>query len=201
MRLSECDVVDRQLSDDEVLLKLHTDWCTRCRQADCLKEGRGEIMLQLTLVVCPHPGRVRELRKILEDVKHRQQLLHDDHLYNKTSTQKQRILSLPFTVMTKFLQELRIQLFEGNMSKVLVLNVWECDSLRTLPAELGRHTSLRTLSIDHCPSLHALPAELGRLQGLRTLSIDHCPSLDALPAELGRLQDLTDLGIKNCPLL
>ena len=91
MRLAECDVVDRQLSDDEVLLKLHTDWCTRCRQADCLKEGSGEIMLELTLVVCPHPGRVRELREILEDVKHRQQLLHDDHLYNKTSTQKQRI--------------------------------------------------------------------------------------------------------------
>ena len=78
---------------------------------------------------------------------------------NKTLIQKQRILSLSFIVMTKFLQELQRQMFEGNMSKVLVLNVWECDSLKTLPAELGRYASLRTLSIDHCPSLYALPAD------------------------------------------
>ena len=71
----------------------------------------------------------------------------------------------------KFLQELPTQLFEENMNKLLMLNIWECESLRTLPAELGSLTSLRTLSIDDCRLLNALPAELRRLRYLTDLIV------------------------------
>ena len=129
-------------------------------------------MLELTLVMCPHPGRDRELRRILENVKHRQELLRDDYLSSMSCTQRQHTLSIPFTVMrTKFLQGLPIQLFEENMSKVLVLNIWECESLRTLPAELGSLTSWRTVSIDDCHLLNALLAELPRLRYLTDLIV------------------------------
>ena len=156
-------------------------------------------MLELTLVKCPHPDRDRELRRILENVEHRQELLRDIYLRSTSCTQRQRTLSIPFTVMrTKFLQELPMQLFDQNMKQVLVLNIWECESLRTLPAELGRLTSLRTLSIDDCRSLDALPAELGRLRYLTVLRIKNCPLLQALPRSLGNLMGLGTLRIEEC---
>ena len=57
------------------------------------------------------------------------------------------------------------------MNKLLILNICEWESLRTLPAELGSLTSLRTLSIDDCLLLNALPAELRRLRYLTDLIV------------------------------
>ena len=75
------------------------------------------------------------------------------------------------------------------------------DKLTSLPAELGRLTSLRTLDLCFCKKLTSLPAELASLVSLRTLNLSFCNALTSLPAELGSLSSLRTLELCCCKSL
>ena len=61
------------------------------------------------------------------------------------------------------------------------LDLTYCSALTSLPAELGRLTSLRTLTLSGCEALTSLPAELANLTSLRTLELSYCDALTGMP--------------------
>ncbi|KAK9145300.1 hypothetical protein Sjap_005203 [Stephania japonica] len=87
-----------------------------------------------------------------------------------------------------------------NLPALQYLELFCCDQLKSLPAQLCNLTSLKSLSITFCDSLSSLPRELSRLTLLETLHIGWCPCLESLP-ELGMQEQkscIRSLVIDDC---
>ena len=80
------------------------------------------------------------------------------------------------------------------------LTIEGCSSLSSLPAEIGQLRALRALSIADCPSMSSLPPEIWQL-GLNMLHLSACQWLTSLPSEVGQLDKLFSLSLIDCPSL
>lgn len=66
----------------------------------------------------------------------------------------------------------------GNMKKLKVLSVIECDALRTFSNEMYGVTALKRLRLKQCPKLEALrEGLLQQLPALEELRVTDCPNL------------------------
>jgi leucine-rich repeat protein SHOC2 len=63
------------------------------------------------------------------------------------------------------------------------------NQLTSLPAEIGRLTSLKELCLGG-NKLTSLPAEIGRLTSLKELDLRYNHHMTSVPAEIGRLREL-----------
>lgn len=70
----------------------------------------------------------------------------------------------------------------------------------TIPEELGKLRSLRTLDLSHL-ALCDLPESIGKLRSLRDLALEETPKLRALPRSIGRLTACRRLAINFTPAL
>ncbi|XWS21355.1 hypothetical protein CRYUN_Cryun30bG0048500 [Craigia yunnanensis] len=86
-----------------------------------------------------------------------------------------------------------------NCSRLMSLTVISCPNLRTLPTNLGKITTLKSLKIGWCEMLESLPHGFANIISLENLDIIECPSLVTLPKQsLERLSSLRSLSIENC---
>ncbi|PIA51847.1 hypothetical protein AQUCO_01000021v1 [Aquilegia coerulea] len=78
------------------------------------------------------------------------------------------------------------------------LRISSCPNLQSLPAELGKLGSLKSLTIRWCQQLASLP-ELQNLRSLESLEISECHSIVSFPEEaMQGLSSLRSLSIENC---
>ncbi|PUZ52519.1 hypothetical protein GQ55_6G276800 [Panicum hallii var. hallii] len=77
-----------------------------------------------------------------------------------------------------------------------------CESLISLPSNLGNLAKLRWLRLHHCRGLEALPDVMDGLTSLEVLTILQCPGIGKLPQGLlQQLQAIKCLQIEGCPEL
>jgi serine/threonine protein kinase len=81
------------------------------------------------------------------------------------------------------------------------LDLRGCEALTTLPAEIGKCASLRTLNLEYCKALTTLPAEIGQCASLYMLNLGYCRALTSLPAEIGQCASLYMLNLGYCRAL
>jgi len=80
------------------------------------------------------------------------------------------------------------------------LTIAHCPKLKTVPASIGRMTSLESLTINYLPELKTLPAEIGQLGTLKQLTIQSL-DMEAMPDTLGRMTSLQSLTLDCCDKL
>ncbi|XP_072983407.1 uncharacterized protein [Typha latifolia] len=87
----------------------------------------------------------------------------------------------------------------ASLSSLEILTIEKCPKLKSFaPAE--ELSGLQDLAIRDCTNLVSLPADLIRIRSLKSLYISRCTSLRALP-EKGVPSTLESLTIKGCPQL
>lgn len=90
----------------------------------------------------------------------------------------------------------------GRLTSLTTLDLSNNQSLRSLPVSIGDlSTSLTTLSLTNCVSLTELPDSIGRLTALSSLSLLSCKSLETLPDSICELSNITSLNLYDCKTL
>nr|POF18834.1 leucine-rich repeat protein shoc-2 [Quercus suber] len=74
-------------------------------------------------------------------------------------------------------------------------------NLTTLPDEISKLTSLRSLGITEFPNLTSLPDGMSGLSSLISFAIARCPNMTSLPVGMSCLTTLHSLSIGDCPNL
>ena len=85
----------------------------------------------------------------------------------------------------------------NGLKQLSVLSIRLCNSLKKIPDQLGKCTSLHSLHVPHC-ALKYLPASLGKLQSLIKLDLSFCRLLVCLPQSIGSLHKLQHLCLAGC---
>ncbi|CAL5422949.1 unnamed protein product [Camellia sinensis] len=86
-----------------------------------------------------------------------------------------------------------------NLNSLQTLDIWECNSLTSLPVQgLQGLTSLTSLTIGSCDKLISLSDGMQYLTALRRLGIVQCPEIQSFPEGMQHLNDLRDLFISDC---
>lgn len=84
----------------------------------------------------------------------------------------------------------------GDLRDLIVLNLKDCASLKSLPCNIG-WDSLEELILSGCSRLEKLPESVGNLKRLSQLHLDGCSKLDNMPKDLGNVERLEELDISG----
>lgn len=84
------------------------------------------------------------------------------------------------------------------MTKLDTLRIYQCDSLTSVPDNIGNLTTLVHLSISANDNIHVLPETLCNLPNLRTLDLSRNLQLQCLPNSFGNLTTLRILELTQC---
>lgn len=78
------------------------------------------------------------------------------------------------------------------------LSLSGCESLKALPIGFGQLSCLKELGLEKCESLQELGDDFYRLGGLSRLKMSGCKSLSRLPLDFGKLSSLERLVLSGC---
>ncbi|KAF9595242.1 hypothetical protein IFM89_038106 [Coptis chinensis] len=89
-----------------------------------------------------------------------------------------------------------------NLTRLQVLEIYDCDQLKRLPTELENLSTVTILSIWNCGGLESLTEGLRKLTSLKELVVKDCWSLKSLSeSSLQHLTSLQTLKLCSCPEL
>jgi Leucine-rich repeat (LRR) protein len=91
--------------------------------------------------------------------------------------------------------------FLKGIENLKVLDLSNCNTLKSLPREIGKLRQLTHLLLDMCRNLESLPKEIGKLTQLTYLNLFCCFEIKTLPIEIGKLTQLTHLHLGACEKL
>ncbi|KAM5551800.1 hypothetical protein ABKV19_026581 [Rosa sericea] len=90
----------------------------------------------------------------------------------------------------------RIHRSLGFHKKLIVLNLKDCKSLRSLPSQI-KMESLETLILSNCSKVKKIPEFVGNMERLLVLCLDET-AIEELPVSIERLSGLVSLNLSNC---
>ena len=89
----------------------------------------------------------------------------------------------------------------SDLPRLRELKVTGNETLRHVPAEIGRYTSLEVLHLLSLNNIATLPESTGQLRSLKELRLNKCRSLNGLPESFSQLQSLQQLELDDLPQL
>ncbi|XP_062021478.1 TMV resistance protein N-like isoform X2 [Rosa rugosa] len=90
----------------------------------------------------------------------------------------------------------RIHQSLGFLKKLVVLNLKDCKSLKSLPSRIEME-SLERLILSNCSKVKKIPEFVGNMERLSVLYLDET-AIEELPVSIGRLTGLVTLNLSNC---
>ncbi|XP_061995441.1 TMV resistance protein N-like isoform X1 [Rosa rugosa] len=84
----------------------------------------------------------------------------------------------------------------GFLKKLIVLNLKDCKSLKSLPSRIEME-SLETLILSNCSKVEKIPEFVGNMERLLVLCLDET-AIEELPVSIERLTGLVTLNLSNC---
>ncbi|PRQ55248.1 putative toll-like receptor, P-loop containing nucleoside triphosphate hydrolase [Rosa chinensis] len=90
----------------------------------------------------------------------------------------------------------RIHQSVGFLKKLIVLNLKDCKSLKSLPSKIEME-SLETLILSNCSKVKKIPEFVGNMERLLVLFLDET-AIEELPVSIERLTSLVSLNLSNC---
>ncbi|PRQ55309.1 putative winged helix-turn-helix DNA-binding domain, leucine-rich repeat domain, L [Rosa chinensis] len=90
----------------------------------------------------------------------------------------------------------RIHQSLGFLKKLIVLNLKDCKSLKSLPSRVETEC-LETLILSNCSKVKKIPEFVGNMERLSVLYLDET-AIEELPVSIERLSGLVSLNLSNC---
>ncbi|GKV48802.1 hypothetical protein SLEP1_g55594 [Rubroshorea leprosula] len=207
LKIFQCQNLNSILSMNG-LTYLERLYLTRCDGLTCLPIGLDSCisLQQLAIRSCPNlisiPEDIRKLHSL--DVL---RIIECENLRSISGEWLASLTCLKGLHLGHFWSELedfpRLTSIHKLHTSLEKLELYEWDTLESLPHQLQHLTALKELTLLKFNGLEALPERLGDLSSLHRLVIWSCPNLTHLPSieAMRRLSNLQYLGIRHCPKL
>ncbi|KAL5843196.1 hypothetical protein ACOSQ4_009154 [Xanthoceras sorbifolium] len=112
----------------------------------------------------------------------------------------EKLPEMPCNIEELLLSETAIEelpLSTKYLSRVVVLQISDCERLKSLPSSICEWKSLKTLHLNGCTKLDELPDDIGTLESLEGLNI-YKTAIIELPSSITKLKNVGFLLFKRC---